>query len=51
MKYHANRLTTDDSHEISYLIFSEFWERYVAKFVVCFSHDWRLKGLMTTKST
>ena len=32
MILHENRLLADDSHEISYLIFSEI-KKYVAKFV------------------
>ena len=42
MIFHENRLLTDDSHEISYLIFSKI-RKDVEKFVVCCSRDWRLK--------
>ena len=28
MIFHVNRLPADDSHEISYLIFFENWERF-----------------------
>ena len=44
MTFHGNRLLADDSHEISYLIFFSKIEKYVAKFVVCCSCDWRFKG-------
>ena len=43
MIYYENRLLADDSHEISYLIFSEFGKD-VSKVVVCRSRDWRFKG-------
>ena len=43
MIVHGNRLLADDSHEISYLIFSKI-RKDVAKFVVCCSRDWRFKG-------
>ena len=42
MIFHENRLLAEDSHEIPYLIFLKI-KKYVAKFVVCFSPDWRLK--------
>ena len=42
MIFYENRLLADDSHEISYLIFSKF-SKDVAKFVVCCSCDWRLR--------
>ena len=43
MIFHENRLLADDSHEISYLIFSKIGKD-VAKFVVSCSCDWRSKG-------
>ena len=43
MIFHENRLPTDDSHEISYLIFLKI-RKYVAKFVVCCSRNMRFKG-------
>ena len=43
MIFHENRLLADDSHEISYLIFSKIG-KVVTKFVVFCSRDWRLKG-------
>ena len=42
MIFHENRLLADDSHEISYLIFSKN-KKDVAKMVVCCSRDWRLR--------
>ena len=42
MIFHVNRLLTDDSHGISYLIFSKI-KKDVTKFVFCCSHDWRFK--------
>ena len=42
MIFHENRLLVDDPHEISYLIFLKI-RKNVAKFVVCFSRDRRLK--------
>ena len=39
MIFHENRLPADDSHEMSYLIFSNI-RRDVTKFVVCCSSDW-----------
>ena len=39
MIFHENRLLADDSHEISYLIFSKIGKD-VSKFVVCCSCDW-----------
>ena len=38
MIFHENRLLADDSHEISYIIFSKI-RKDIAKFVVCCSHD------------
>ena len=46
MTFHENRLLADDSHEISYLIFSKIGKD-VAKFVVCCSCDWCFKGSKT----
>ena len=43
MIFHENRLLADDSHEISYLIFSKI-RKDVTKFVVCCGCDWCLKG-------
>ena len=43
MLLHEDRLLADDSHEISYLIFSKI-RKDVAKFVVCCSRDWRFKS-------
>ena len=40
MIFHENRLLADDSHEISYLIFSNI-RKDVAEFVVCCSRDLR----------
>ena len=45
MIFHENRLLADDSHEISYLIFSKIGKDF-AKFAVCCSCDWRFKGLL-----
>ena len=42
MIFDENRLPADDSHEISYLIFSKIWKDIV-KFVVCYSCDWHFK--------
>ena len=42
MILHETRLLADDSHEISYLIFSKI-RKYVAKRVACYSCDWRFK--------
>ena len=44
MIFYENRLLADDSHEISYLIFSKIGING-AKLVVCCS-DWRFKGLI-----
>ena len=54
MTFHENRLLADDSHEISFLILTILMKYHslilskirkdVAKFVVCCSGDWRLKG-------
>ena len=43
MIFRENRLLADDFHEIAYLIFSKN-KKDVAKFVVCYSRDWRFKG-------
>ena len=43
MIFHENRLLADDSHGISYLIFSKI-KKDVANFVVCCSSDWCFKG-------
>ena len=42
MIFHENHLLADDSHEISYLIFSKIGKD-VAKFVLCCSCDWGLR--------
>ena len=42
MIFRENCLLADNSHEISFLIFSKI-RKDVAKFVVCCSRDWRLK--------
>ena len=61
MIFHENHLLADDSHEISYLIFSKIGKD-VSKFVVCCSCDgalrvklvssllpvWRTIGLLDT---
>ena len=44
MIFHENCLLADNSHVISYLIFSEI-RKIVAKFVVCCSSDWCFKVL------
>ena len=49
MIFHENRLLGDDSHEISYLIFSIIGKD-VVKFVVCCSCDWRFKGQLLFES-
>ena len=33
----------NDSHELTYIFCLKIWEN-VAKFVVCFGHDWRFQG-------
>ena len=43
MILNENRLLADDSHQLSYLIFSKN-KNDVAKSVVCNSRDWRFKG-------
>ena len=45
MIFHENHLLADDSAEISY--FFQKFGKDDAKFVVCCSCDWRLKGLLT----
>ena len=45
MIFHENCLLADNSHVISYLIFSENWH-FFAKFVSC-SCNWRFKGYET----
>ena len=40
MIFHDNHLLADDSHEVSYIIFSISQD--ISKFVVCCSHDWHL---------
>ena len=41
MIFHDNRLLADDSHEVSYIIFSKT-RKDIAKLFVCCSHDWHL---------
>ena len=43
MIFHENCLLADNSHEISYLIFSKI-KKDVENFVLCCSRDWRFKG-------
>ena len=42
MIFHEDRLLADDSHEISYLLFSKIGKDF-AKFVVCCNCDWHFK--------
>ena len=42
--FHENPLLAENSHEISYLIFSKI-RRVVTKFVFCCSRDWHLRDI------
>ena len=49
MIFHDNRLLADDSHEQTILmkyntLLLSKTKKNVAKFVVCWSRDWRFKG-------
>ena len=46
MIFHENRLLADDSREISYIVFFSKIMKDVIKFVVCYSCDWRFKGIL-----